>query len=72
MIDSRQMPPEDAPRPTEEEVIRLRTWVAEYLAEEARARAGDPGRVVLRRLNNAEYTYTLRRLDEARFTDPSA
>src|SRR6202040_4343279 len=32
---------------------------ADYLKAEAIASAGDPGPVVLRRLGNAEYTYTL-------------
>ena len=38
---------------------RLRGWVADYLHAEALASAGDPGPVLLRRLNNAEYTYTM-------------
>jgi hypothetical protein len=33
-----------------------------YLRAEALANAGDPGPVGLRRLNNAEYTYTIRDL----------
>ena len=40
----------------------LRDWLARYLKAEALAGAGDPGPVVLRRLSNAEYTYTLRDL----------
>jgi hypothetical protein len=60
MLESAQMPPRGALQPTAPERMRLQTWVQEYLAMEARARAGDPGRVVLRRLSNAEYTYTLR------------
>ena len=43
-------------------VPSLLQWVNEFLTLEARARAGDPGPVVLRRLSNAEYTYTLRDL----------
>jgi hypothetical protein len=62
MLDSRQMPPEDAPQPSDAERTRLQQWVREYLAFEAQAHAGDPGRVVLRRLSNAEYAYTLRDL----------
>src|SRR5262249_10998080 len=42
--------------------LRLRNWVRGYLKVEARALAGDPGPVVLRRLSNAEYTYTIRDL----------
>jgi hypothetical protein len=60
MLDSGQMPPKDAKtKPTDDERLRLRTWVRSYLKAEARATAGDPGPVVLRRLNNAEYTYTI-------------
>ena len=57
MLDSGQMPPKAARQPTDAERSRLKQWVREYLTVEARARAGDPGRVVLRRLSNAEYTY---------------
>jgi hypothetical protein len=62
MLDSGQMPPQEARQPTDAERTRLRKWVRGYLAAEAKARAGDPGPVVLRRLSNAEYTYTLRDL----------
>ena len=41
---------------------QLRGWVERYLHAEALASAGDPGPVVLRRLSNAEYTYTIRDL----------
>src|SRR5207249_11772332 len=37
----------------------------------ARARAGDPGPVVLRRLSNAEYTYTIRDLTGVESLDPA-
>src|SRR5262249_58472627 len=37
-------------------------WVRAMLDTEARARAGDPGRVVVRRLSNAEYNNTVRDL----------
>ena len=46
-------------------------WVRGYLATEASRRAGDPGRVVLRRLNNAEYTYTLRDLTGVDSLEPA-
>ena len=57
-----EMPPADAEQPAPEQRQRLRDWVAAYLKAEALANAGDPGPVVLRRLNNAEYTYTLQDL----------
>ncbi len=62
MLDSGQMPPKDAKQPSDEDRRRLQQWVRDYLSVEASARSGDPGRVVLRRLSNAEYTYTLRDL----------
>ena len=59
MLDNGEMPPKKAPQPSPERRQRLRAWVGEYLKAEALASAGDPGPVVLRRLGNAEYTYTL-------------
>jgi hypothetical protein len=62
MLETRQMPPKDAPQPNDADRARLHQWVRTYLKTEARAQAGDPGRVVLRRLNNVEYTNTVRDL----------
>ena len=46
-------------------------WVRKFLAHEARAQAGDPGPVVLRRLNNSEYTYALQDLTGVSSLDPA-
>ena len=62
ILDSGQMPPKDAPQPSNADRDRLQQWVRTYLKAEARSRAGDPGPVVLRRLNNVEYTNTIRDL----------
>lgn len=64
MADGGQMPPKKSggPQPTPDERKRLVGWVRGLLAAEARARAGDPGRVVLRRLTNAECDNTVRDL----------
>ena len=62
MLESRQMPPKIAKQPNDPERDRLQSWVRSFLKTEARAQAGDPGPVVLRRLSNAEYTYTVRDL----------
>src|SRR5207244_657102 len=62
ILDSGQMPPKKATQPSAADRTQLQTWVRNYLKIEARARAGDPGPVVLRRLSNAEYTYTIRDL----------
>jgi hypothetical protein len=71
MLGNELMPPQDAEQPTQTERDQLKKWVAEDLALEARAHAGDPGRVVLRRLSNAEYTYTLRDLTGVDSLDPA-
>ena len=62
MLDNGEMPPEFAKQPAPGQKRRLRDWVDRYLQAESLANAGDPGPVVLRRLNNAEYTYTIRDL----------
>lgn len=71
MLDTRQMPPPEAEQPTDEERAELHQWVQRYLKEEASSTAGDPGRVVLRRLNNSEYTYTLRDLTGIDLLEPA-
>jgi hypothetical protein len=71
MLESRQMPPKDKKQPTDEERSGLQTWVRDYLQSEAQARAGDPGPLVLRRLNNAEYNYTVRDLTGVPSLDPT-
>jgi mono/diheme cytochrome c family protein len=61
-IEAGEMPPKERPQPTEAEKKQLVAWVRALLDSEAKARAGDPGHVPLRRLSNAEYDYTLRDL----------
>ena len=62
LLGQGEMPPEEAPQPGQAQRKVLQGWVEQYLRAEALASAGDPGPVVLRRLNNAEYTYTIRDL----------
>ncbi|MCY3778152.1 MAG: DUF1592 domain-containing protein [Candidatus Aminicenantes bacterium] len=62
MLDNGEMPPGFAKQPASGQKRQLRDWVDRYLQAESLANAGDPGPVVLRRLNNAEYTYTIRDL----------
>ncbi len=57
-----EMPPKNKPQPSPAERERLLRWIHTTLEAAALATAGDPGPVVLRRLNNAEYTYTVRDL----------
>lgn len=61
-LANNEMPPKDKPQPTPIEHERLASWVDAVLDEAAKTHAGDPGPVVLRRLSNAEYTYTVRDL----------
>ena len=62
MVESGQMPPGTSLQPSRAERLRILEWARGLLEAEARARAGDPGRVVLRRLSNSQYQYTLRDL----------
>ncbi|MCU0872936.1 MAG: DUF1587 domain-containing protein, partial [Pirellulaceae bacterium] len=71
VVNGSLMPPTDAPQPTADERGRLQAWLRAFLTAEARSRAGDPGPVVLRRLSNAEYTYTLRDLTGVPTLDPA-
>ncbi len=66
-----EMPPKDKPQMTVAEREKLLKWVNNALDKAALARAGDPGPVVLRRLNNAEYTYTVRDLTGVASLDPA-
>ncbi len=59
MLDSEQMPPKDAVQSTDDERTRMQQWVRHVLATEAQTNAGDPGPLLLRRLSNDEYTYTI-------------
>ncbi len=62
VTSSQQMPPKDAAQPSDSERAILDQWIRKFLTRESQASAGDPGPVVLRRLNNTEYTYTIRDL----------
>jgi hypothetical protein len=71
VIADGQMPPPEAEQPTEAERAAVTAWLKNFLRAEAEAHDGDPGRVVLRRLNNAEYTYTIRELTRVDSLDPA-
>jgi RNAse (barnase) inhibitor barstar len=71
MLDSRQMPPKDSPKPTDDEQKLLSNWVREFLLTEARKHAGDPGPVILRRLCNDEYNYSVRDLTGVASLNPT-
>jgi hypothetical protein len=56
------MPPREAPQPSDAEREQLLGWFTAALDAEAAARAGDPGPVTLRRLSNVEYDHAVRDL----------
>lgn len=70
-INLGEMPPKAMPQPARAERARLLSWTESALRTAARASAGDPGPVVLRRLNNAEYTFTIRDLTGVSTLDPA-
>ncbi len=56
------MPPRGLPQPTTAESSRIISWLQSFLNAEAKAAAGDPGDIPLRRLSNTEYNCTIRDL----------
>jgi len=70
-LEHGEMPPSDHDQPTSAEKARLLAWIHDLLDGLARERSGDPGPVVLRRLSNPEYTYTLRDLTGVADLDPA-
>ena len=71
MLDSRQMPPKESQQPTDNQRELLQKWTKSLLEHEAQKYAGDPGPVVLRRLNNSEYDYTIQDLTGIESLDPT-
>ena len=72
-LENGEMPPKKKNRkpPSEAERAVLIGWAKRYLDTEALAQAGDPGPVLLRRLSNSEYTYTVRDLTGVSSLDPA-
>ncbi len=60
-LESREMPPEDKPQPTEEQRAAIIQWVDAQLDQGAAAQR-NPGQVTIRRLNNDDYRNTIRDL----------
>jgi Protein of unknown function (DUF1592)/Protein of unknown function (DUF1588)/Protein of unknown function (DUF1587)/Protein of unknown function (DUF1585)/Protein of unknown function (DUF1595)/Planctomycete cytochrome C len=59
---AKEMPPAAMPQPSTEARQKVADWIQAMRSTEARKHAGDPGRVLARRLSNAEYNYTIRDL----------
>ena len=66
-----EMPPKDKPQPTAVRREAMLDWTRATLDQLALEKAGDPGPVLLRRLSNAEYTYTIRDLTGVPSLDPA-
>ena len=63
MLETEQMPPDDADRfPSEAERAAAASWIRASLDSFERAHGGEPGRVTVRRLTSAEYAYAIRDL----------
>jgi len=69
-LQDEEMPPEGKPQPADAERKQLVDWTHGVLDAFQQENAGDPGPVVLRRLSNAEYTYTVRDLTGIASLDP--
>ena len=61
-LSNKTMPPESEVRPSDDQAQRVREWIAEQLAKAEMKRRNVEGRVVMRRLNRAEYANTIRDL----------
>ncbi|MEN9675958.1 MAG: hypothetical protein RIS76_1854 [Verrucomicrobiota bacterium] len=70
-VGTGEMPPKEEKPLAAADRERLLTWANSLLDSIALEHAGDPGPVVLRRLSNAEYTYTLRDLTALDSLDPA-
>ncbi len=62
-LQAKEMPPDEAKKqPTDTERAAVVAWIAAVRQLEAQRSSGDPGVVPVRRLNTAEYNYTIRDL----------
>ncbi|NBV22455.1 MAG: DUF1592 domain-containing protein [Proteobacteria bacterium] len=61
-LETGKMPPKDKPRPAPPELQATVKWISERAGAAELARRATEGRVVLRRLNRAEYANTMRDL----------
>ncbi|MGC6443553.1 MAG: DUF1592 domain-containing protein [Rubripirellula sp.] len=61
-LSNKTMPPESEVQPSANETQRVTTWITEQLTDAEMSRRNVEGRVVMRRLNRAEYANTIRDL----------
>ena len=61
-LSNKTMPPESEVQPSADETQSVTTWITEQLTDAEMLRRNEEGRVVMRRLNRAEYANTIRDL----------
>ena len=61
-LTSMEMPPKGMKQPPETEREQIVQWIEAFRRTEAHKNAGDPGLVLVRRLSNSEYNYSVRDL----------
>lgn len=66
-----EMPPEGSAKPSVQEIVMIQKWSQSVLDRAAEQKANDPGPIILRRLSNGEYTWTLRDLTGVPSLDPT-
>ncbi|MCA9070172.1 MAG: DUF1592 domain-containing protein, partial [Planctomycetaceae bacterium] len=62
-----EMPPEGEPRPEIQKQRKVVGWIAEQLRLARKRKVGNAGQVLLRRMNRAEYSNTIRDLFQMQF-----
>ena len=58
-LEAEQMPPDEKPRPAEQDVKAVTDWITRQVAAAEAVEQAKQGRVVLRRLNRVEYANTV-------------
>jgi len=58
-VEQKEMPPADMPQPSDDQRQLIGSAIRSELSRIRNQQAGDPGRVMLRRLSRAEYAYTI-------------
>ncbi|MBL0156712.1 MAG: DUF1592 domain-containing protein [Bryobacterales bacterium] len=58
-LSEKKMPPKGMPQPSDEQRAQAVSWIKTELAAYAKAHAGDPGKVTVRRLTSGEYAYAI-------------
>ncbi|WP_161604742.1 DUF1592 domain-containing protein [Roseiconus nitratireducens] len=66
-VNRGEMPPDDKPQPTADQIRMLSGWITDRLRQAEQAGLSRGGRAVLRRLNRQEYTNTIRDLLKMEF-----